>query len=177
MFLSDPSLDVVAPGLIAQDWNEAQILGSAVWLWMHSASHRDMPIHTLSTLLLPAIKARQFLLASEAGNPVAYVAWAWLSGEAESRYLAQSPLLMPSADWTSGERLWILDWVCPFGHSKRVNQLFRGQLFASRCVRSLYHRGNERGLRVKEFHGRALELREAKAWFDTHPVSYPLPKQ
>jgi len=31
------TLDIIAPGLIEQSWSEARVLGSAVWLWMHSA--------------------------------------------------------------------------------------------------------------------------------------------
>jgi len=31
-------LSIIAPGLIEQSWNEAEVPGSAAWLWMHSAS-------------------------------------------------------------------------------------------------------------------------------------------
>lgn len=57
-------LSIIAPGLIEQDWSEASVLGSATWLWMHSKSHRNFPLHTLPVLLLPAIKHRQFIVAS-----------------------------------------------------------------------------------------------------------------
>ena len=49
------TLDVIAPGLLEVPCNEAEVLGSAVWLWMHSASHRDVPLHALSALWLPTI--------------------------------------------------------------------------------------------------------------------------
>lgn len=76
------TLDVIAPGLLEAPCNEAEVLGSAVWLWMHSASHRDVPLHALSALLLPAIKQRQFVLATEHGKPVFFLIWAGLSPEA-----------------------------------------------------------------------------------------------
>ena len=66
-------LSIIAPGLIDQTWNEAEVLGSVAWLWMHSASHRNFPLHTLPALLLPAIKNRQFILASESGRAVFYL--------------------------------------------------------------------------------------------------------
>lgn len=63
-FNTPTPLDIIAPGLIEESWTEAEVFGSAVWLWMHSSSHRERPLHTLSAVLLPAIKQRQFILAS-----------------------------------------------------------------------------------------------------------------
>ena len=166
-------LSIIAPGLIDQTWNEAEVLGSVVWLWMHSASHRNFPLHTLPALLLPAIKNRQFILASESGRAVFYLSWANLTIDAEKRYLANSPLLMPEADWNCGDRMWVLDWVAPFGHTAAVNRLVRRQLFANRFGRMLYHRGNERGIEVRTFQGVAVLKEEAKEWFKSHPVAYP----
>ncbi|QVX40721.1 toxin-activating lysine-acyltransferase (plasmid) [Ralstonia solanacearum] len=165
-------LDVIVPGLLDQPCNEAEVLGSAVWLWMHSTSHRNMPLHTLSALLLPAIKHRQFVLASEDGKPVFFLTWAMLSPEAERRYLSNSPLTMPEADWASGERMWILDWVAPFGHTRTGRRLTE-RLFATRCFRSLYHRGNTRGLRVKNFRGIGVMTEEARAWSQLNPPLLP----
>lgn len=166
------SLDVIAPELLHAPCNEAQALGSAVWLWMHSAEHRDMPLHALSALLLPAVKRRQFILASEGGKPVFFLTWAMLSLEAERRYLANPPFTMPESDWASGERMWILDWVAPFGHTRMARHLV-GRLFATRCFRSLYHRGNTRGLRVKDFHGIGVMAEEARAWSHLNPPLLP----
>lgn len=170
-FGTSQTLDVTAPGLIEESWNEAGALGAAVWLWMHSKSHREMPLRTLSTLLLPAIKRRQFILAAEAGRAVFYLSWANLSPEAERRYLQRHPLCMPEADWGSGNRMWLLDWIAPFGHSRVMQRLLARQLFANRLARSLDHRGDERGLKIKTFRGMAVLPEEARAWSATHPVA------
>lgn len=166
-------ITVIAPGLLDQSWSEAQVLGSAAWLWMHSASHRDLPMHTLPVLLLPAIKNRQFLIGFEDGRPAFYLSWANLSVDAERRYLASNPLLMPQTDWNSGDRMWVLDWIAPFGHTAQARRAVMKQLLANRLWRSLYHRGNERGMRVKTFRGAAVMPEEAQEWFNTHPVAYP----
>ncbi|SEL90312.1 cytolysin-activating lysine-acyltransferase [Roseateles sp. YR242] len=166
------NLDVMAPGLLDAPCHEAEVLGSAVWMWMHSDSHRNMPLHALQTLLLPAIKHRQFVLASEQGKPVFFLTWAMLTQEAERRYLAHSPLAMPEADWVGGDRMWILDWVAPFGHTQQARHLTT-QLFATRCFRSLHHRGNSRGLRVKDFHGIGVMTEEARAWSQLNPPLLP----
>ena len=166
------SCEVAAPLLTGEPFSEAEVLGSAVWLWMHSASHRDAPLHTLSALLLPALKSRQFVLLSEAGKPVAYLSWANLSEEAERRYLSNPPVLMPEADWSSGDRMWILDWVAPFGHTKTLSGLFGRRLFPNKWARALYHRGDNRGLRILTFRGIGVMPEEARHWFETHPVAH-----
>lgn len=162
--------EITAPGLLEQSWNEAATLGSAIWLWMHSEQHRNAPLHTLPVLLLPAIKRRQFILVAEAGQPVFFLSWANLSAEAEQRYLRNSPLLMPEQDWDSGGRMWILDWIAPFGHTRAMSRLLERHLFANRLARALYHRGEEKGLRIKTFRGIATPPEEARWWFRHNPV-------
>lgn len=164
-------LDIIAPGLIEQTWNEAKVLGSVVWLWMYSPSRRNMPLHTLSALLLPAIKRRQFILGARPDELCFCLSWANLNLEAEQRYLQQHPALMPDVDWNSGDRMWVLDWVAPFGHTLMANRLLKRQLFANRLGRMLYYRGDERGMKIKPFQGMAVLPEEARLWFEAHPVA------
>lgn len=164
------TLDIIAPGLFGTPCNEAEAIGSAVWLWMHSAVHREAPLHVLPAMLLPAIRRRQFAFATEAGKPVFYLSWAWFSEAAEARYVNNLPERMPEADWSSGDRLWLLDWVAPFGHTLTLRRVV-SRLFADRCMRSLNHRGDQCGLRVMEFKGMAVMTEEARAWFLDHPVA------
>ncbi|MCL1861381.1 MAG: toxin-activating lysine-acyltransferase [Proteobacteria bacterium] len=168
------SLDVIAPGLIDGPYDEAQVMGSAVWLFMHSDMHREMPLYGLSAQVLPALKHRQFVLASKQGKPVFFLTWATFSPDAERRYLMlNSPISLFEADWASGDRIWILDWVAPFGHTRIASRLI-SRLFATRCVRSLYHRGNTRGMRVMNFHGIGVMAEEARAWFALNPPLLPV---
>ncbi|MEO8408952.1 MAG: toxin-activating lysine-acyltransferase [Propionivibrio sp.] len=150
-------------------FNESEALGAAVWLWMHSKAHRNAPLHMLSPLLLPAIKNGQFVLGSENGKPVFYLAWARFSEEAEQRYLGNAPQCMREEDWCSGERVWFLDWVAPFGHSRKLRTYITRRLFPGCCARFLYHRGDQKGLRVMRFHGIAVTPAEARFWFENNP--------
>ena len=167
------TFDITAPAISGEAFSEAEALGSAVWLWMHSAAHRDAPLQVLSALLMPAIKTRQFVIATEHGKPVFYVAWANMDEAAETRYINHPPYAMPEADWSCGERMWLLDWVAPFGHTHPMSRLFLSQLFPKRWMRALDHRGNERGLRIKTYRGIAVMPEEARHWFNTHPVTLP----
>jgi cytolysin-activating lysine-acyltransferase len=165
-------LEIIAPAALAGEFGEAEAFGSAVWLWMNSTAHHDAPLHLLSTLLLPAIKCRQFVLASENGKPVFYLAWARFSEQAEKRYLTNPPQCMPPEDWQSGDRQWVLDWIAPFGHTRQMRSLVLRRLFPDWCARALYHRGDEKGLRVIRFHGIAVTPQEARFWFDQHPCEH-----
>jgi len=151
------TLEVLAPERADSPIDEAQVLGSAVWLWMHSAAHRDAPLHSLSTLLLPAIKRRQFILISEGGRPVFFLSWLNLSADAEARYLRAPAVCLPAEDWDSGDRL------C-------ISSLLRRRLWPGKVFRALHHKGEERGLRVLNFQGIAVLDLEAQAWFATHPL-------
>ncbi len=165
------NFDITAPAVLGGTFSEAEVLGSTVWLWMHSPTHREAPLQVLSTLLLPAIKTGQFVLAVENSKPIFFLSWASMNEEAESRYLNNPPHCMQEADWASGERMWILDWVAPFGHSHKMIHLLKRHLSGQRWMRYLHHRGNERGLRVKTFKGIGVMPEEARFWFETHPVA------
>lgn len=169
-FASAPGLDVIAPGLLQQEWRETEIFGAATWLWMHASTRRETPLKWLSTLLLPPISHRQFVLATEGGRPVFYASWANFSVAAENNYVNGPHAAITPADWASGDRQWIIDWIAPFGHTAPIWRLLRRQLFATRCVRYLHHRGVERGFRIQRFHGIALNRIEAHAWFAARPV-------
>ena len=41
------------------------------------------------------------------------------------------------------------------------------------CIRALYHRDDQRGLKIKNFQGIAVLPEEARVWFADHPVALP----
>ena len=68
------SWKVIAPALIqsqegADVPNDAEIFGSAVWLWMQGPNHRNLPLHALDRLLRPAVRIQQFALVMETDAP------------------------------------------------------------------------------------------------------------
>lgn len=163
---------ITAPALGAPGHSEAEVLGSVTWLWMHTPKHRDLPLHALNSVLLPALKAQQFILAAapdgDALRPVAYLAWANFSADAENRYL-QSAAAIRSQDWNSGDRMWITDWFTPFGHAAEFRRAV-GALLSGTCSRALDHRGDERGLRVMALRGQNVTLQQANAWWQARPM-------
>ncbi len=164
---------ITAPTLNHPPRNEAEAFGAATWLWMQSADHRTLPLEALPQLLLPAIQGGQYLLVhartATGKQPVAYMSWANLSAEAESRYLAHPLRGLQPADWRSGDRMWVTDWITPFGHTPVLYAWVR-RLLQQTCFRYLHHRGNERGLRVKTYRGRAISPDQARQWWRERPM-------
>ncbi|MFD1801038.1 toxin-activating lysine-acyltransferase [Mixta tenebrionis] len=162
---------VQCPLVLGGSVNEAEVLGASVWLWMHSAWHKEAPLEALPALLLPVIKKQQYVLAFQEGRPVFFMSWAWLDEDAEQRYLTRLPLLVPENSWRCGDRMWVTDWIAPFGHTRQMVSLVLSELFPDSCFRSLWHRGAERGKRVKHFRGRRVSLPQIRAWQTAHPLS------
>ena len=79
---------------------------------------------------------------------------------------------MNTEECKSGKRLWIIDWFAPFGHSKLMSNIFLTELFPLDCMRSLYHRGKERGLKIKSFKGNLLDLTDFQEWQRLYPISH-----
>ncbi|MEK9802562.1 MAG: toxin-activating lysine-acyltransferase, partial [Curvibacter sp.] len=102
-------------------------------------------------------------------QPVAYLSWAHLSAEAESRYLDHPLRGLQPADWRSGDRMWAIDWITPFGHAHALRASIL-RLLPQVCFRFLYHRGNERGLRIKTYRGRAITAEQARQWWLARPM-------
>jgi cytolysin-activating lysine-acyltransferase len=176
--VQDGSLNITAPALGLPGQSETEILGAVTWLWMHSLKHRGLPLIALSQTLLTPLKAQQFMLVSEAGpggglRPVAYLGWGKFNAEAEARYLkAGTTALLRTEDWNSGDRMWITDWVTPFGHAPQFRRIVQS-LLADSCFRALYHRGGERGQRVKAMRGDRVSRADADVWWRDRPLPIP----
>lgn len=164
---------ITAPTLNRPAHSEAEAFGAVTWLWMQSPDHRTLPLQALQQLLLPAIQTGQYLLLHERSTtglrPVAYLSWAHLSAEAESRYLDHPLRGLQPADWCSGDRMWAIDWITPLGHAHALRASIL-RLLPQVCFRFLYHRGNERGLRIKTYRGRAISAEQARQWWLARPM-------
>ncbi len=168
------NFDVVSPALFPDEhWNEAEAFGAMTWLWLKSEEHCHTPIQEMAARTLPVLKNGQFALFSQNGQPVAYIAWASFSPEAETRYLQSDQGLLSNQDWQSGDRKWFINWFAPLGNTTAVRQIAKQYLFANDCLRSLYHRGNDKGLRIMLFKGGYVSLKAKQQWESDHPVTYP----
>lgn len=172
MIMDAPSLILISPALASTDKSEAELFGAMTWLWMHSLTHRRCPLYELERLLLPAIKTGQFVLALEATKlrqPVGLMTWANFTPETELRYLQSLDRTLQPRDWQGGDRPWVVDWVVPFGHTPSMTRATQ-KLLHHFCFRSLYHKGDQTGLKVLHFRGEHVTSRQSADFWAARPM-------
>jgi hemolysin-activating ACP:hemolysin acyltransferase len=60
--------------------------------------------------ILPSYHLKQYKLHKQGDEVIAYTNWAFLSDEAEKRFL--STTFLKPEDWNSGDKIWHMDTVC-----------------------------------------------------------------
>lgn len=164
---------VISPAIMGGVYSEAELLGTAVWLWMHSDFHRKMSLHYLASYLLPAIKHGQFVMIAEEGRALAYLSWAFFDEKTEQYFLETAGSKMSVESWLCGERMWLVDIMAPFGHLKPFSNIVRSSVLQNNIARFLYHRGIRKGICIKEIHGNQISSRQARKWFKENPPKWP----
>jgi cytolysin-activating lysine-acyltransferase len=89
-----------------------RVYGDFMFLAFRSQWHARMNVANLRSAFEPPIEMEQYRIFRFDGVPRGLITWAWLSADAERRYVA-GELLAP-ADWRSGDRLWLIDMIAPY---------------------------------------------------------------
>jgi hemolysin-activating ACP:hemolysin acyltransferase len=113
-----------AAGVAAERRSNTSLLGETAWLMLRIEERRRWHVWDFARLVMPAIGQQQFRLYYHAGVPIAYVSWAFLSADAETRFIADPTSLRPE-DWRSGDRAYIVDFVAPVGTLAKIGPLLR----------------------------------------------------
>jgi cytolysin-activating lysine-acyltransferase len=90
----------------------SRILGQIVALMTQSPTHRHLFLADLEWLIVPPLARRQMRLFQNDKGPLAFASWAYVSEEVEKELIAGRQRLKP-AEWKSGDRLWLMELVCP----------------------------------------------------------------
>ena len=112
-------------------------LGAISILAMKSTTHKYIFLSDYEWLILPAIATKQFaLFRSSKNEPIAFISWASISDEVEKRLTDKSGKLQP-ADWKSGNNIYIIDIISPFGPSKDLLKQLNDKQFKGKDVKIL----------------------------------------
>ncbi len=95
------------------------MLGQVVWLMTGTPALKYAFITDLEWMVLPPILLGQCRMMYQNGRPVAFAAWASVSEEVEKRIEKLQMKLAP-AEWRSGDRVWLVNIVAPFGHAEKM---------------------------------------------------------
>jgi len=116
-------------------------LGPVAWLMMASATTRHTLLSELEWRVMPALVLDQAKLYMRDDSPVGFVSWARLSDAAAQRY-RQAPHHLAASDWKSGEQIWLIDMLAPFGGAQDMLKDLREVVFKGQPVHQLLPSGN-----------------------------------
>lgn len=114
-------------------------VGYITWLCSNSPIHRQLFIQDLEWRVFPPVILEQYKLIMDSkvgGLPTAYASWAYLSKEVEDTYRA-AHRLRPN-DWCSGDNLWLVDFVTPFGGAATLLEDLYHQVHKGRKIKLIY---------------------------------------
>lgn len=121
------------------------VLGEATWLMTQSIVHRfNFFVADMEWLILAPIIHGQFKLYRSEGKPAALAVWALTSDEVSKR-LEIGLGKMPLKDWTSGDQIWLIDVIAPFGKIDEIVADLKQTSFKGKSFK--YHRTHPDGNR------------------------------
>ncbi|MEW6133708.1 MAG: toxin-activating lysine-acyltransferase, partial [Pseudomonadota bacterium] len=112
------------------------ILGPALWLYARDPIKKYLFMGDIDWALLPPIVLDQCRLYTKDGLPYAFVTWALVNDPVDARLRSAQPKIAPH-EWQSGEQVWIIDAVAPFGQLEETLKELRETMFPGRKVCAL----------------------------------------
>jgi len=122
----------------------AGVLGEITWLMTQSPNHKGFFISDLEWMIMVPVMLQQFRLFYDKDKPIGVALYARVDDEVEERLKSGSARLRPQ-DWKSGDKLWIVEIIAPFGGHEAMMNDFKQQLFKDTDVHFLMRsaKGNE----------------------------------
>jgi cytolysin-activating lysine-acyltransferase len=137
--------DQPAPAGAAKKTSE--VLGEITWLMSQSPLHKQLFISDLEWLVMTPMMLQQFRLFYDQSKPVGVVLWASVSEEVEARLAAGNARMRPQ-DWKSGDRLWVVEVIAPFGKGEEMVRDLKERVFGEKEMKMLAVSAKRRELRT-----------------------------
>ena len=82
-----------------------------------SNRHENWNVKDIQRLVIPPLKLNQYRIYIDEEVPLCYASWAMFPKEADEGYKNKTRKIQPK-DWDSGNNLWLVDVICPFGGTR-----------------------------------------------------------
>ncbi len=97
--------------------------------------YRHINITDMARIFLPPIRLGQFAIwITEKKEPFAFMTWALLDDKREKLLLDDSYIKPVAEDWQSGQKLWLMDFVSPYGNVAPLLYQAREILFSEHKI-------------------------------------------
>lgn len=126
----------------------SEVLGEVVWLMSQSPVHKQFFVSDLEWFVMTPVLLQQFRTYYAQDRPLGVVLWASVSAEVAERLAGGVTKLRPQ-DWKSGEELWAVEVIAPFGGAEEMIKDLKAKVFPGREVRYVaVTPGGEKQVRV-----------------------------
>jgi len=132
-----------------------QILGEVTFLLSASPLHQKALIGSIGKNIIPPLELNQLRIYKKGSYPVGFVSWAYFSDEIEARFIS-TPTELEMPDWKSGDNLFFIEFVAPFGHAKSIIKDLTTNIFPDRIAKSLRFKEFGRPPKLHQFHGKRV---------------------
>lgn len=120
----------------------ATMFGEVVWLFTQSPKHKNFFLFDLEWLVMTPIMLQQFRVFYAPDRPIGVALWAFVNEEVEKRLMLGNARLAPN-DWKSGDRLWLVDIVAPYGGQEEMMKDLKEKVFPEREIKALASENNQ----------------------------------
>ncbi len=123
------------------------VVGHVCWLYSQTKTHKYFNFADIEPRILPPLLLKQcklYIQGNMGSLPMGFVSWARLSEEAEQKYI-HTQKLRP-ADWNSGDRVWVIDMLAPFGNQETIFKELYHSLLKDEEIHLLFPDG-EKGMK------------------------------
>ena len=87
-------------------------------------------LHFGSGMVREPVLLQQFRLFYDQQKPIGVVLWARVDADVDARLAEGTNKLRPQ-DWKSGDRLWVVEVIAPFGGAEEMVQDLKANVFAN----------------------------------------------
>ena len=115
-------------------------IGHAIWLMSRSPLHKHLMVTDIEWLLMPPIMLNQFHMWQDQGRPHGFASWAYFGEEQEERIANKGIRRLMPTDWKTGEALWLIDFVAPFGGQEKMVEELRLKILPGQRMKMLQAR-------------------------------------
>jgi cytolysin-activating lysine-acyltransferase len=120
--------------------NRVSAIGHAIWLMSRSPLHKHLMVTDIEWLLMPPIMLNQFHMWQDQGRPHGFASWAYFGEEQETRIANKGIRRLMPTDWKTGEALWLIDFVAPFGGQEKMVEELRLKILPGKRMKMLQAR-------------------------------------
>lgn len=118
------------------------VMGAVAWLMLQGSGTRHTLLSDLQWRVMPPLILDQAKLFVRDNLPLAYVSWALLSEPVAERYRGK-PHQLAAGDWQSGDQVWVVDLLAPYGGSDEVIKDLKEKVFPGRPIFQLIGEGGD----------------------------------